>query len=222
MSPHQQPFGLEAAKSLIRANTRATPVPGLEPLALWQADELTPIWEATEADLERHRMGPPFWAFAWAGGQAVARLLRDDPARVAGRRVLDLACGSGLLAVAARRLGAAEAAANDVDPFCEAAVALNAELNDVSVRWLGGDLFSAGPPAFDVILAGDVFYEQEMARRFLAYLQAARAAGADVLVGDPGRTYFPRDAFRRVAEYDVATTTEIESMTLKTARVWTL
>jgi predicted nicotinamide N-methyase len=209
-------------EAVIRANTRPKVVPGLEPLQLWQADELTPLWEATEADLQARRMGPPFWAFPWAGGQAVCRYLLATPELVEGRSVLDLAAGSGMIAILAAKLGAARAAANDIDPYCEAAVALNANLNGVQVDWLAGDLLGRAPPAFDVIVAGDVFYEAEMAKRFLAFLQDAHAAGALVLVGDPGRTYFPRSAFTQVAEYEVATTREIESMTIKTARVWRL
>lgn len=206
---------------IIRANTQPRPVAGLG-LSIWTADELTPLWEATEADLERHRMGPPFWAFPWAGGQAVSRYILENPQVVAGRSVLDLAAGSGLVALAAMKAGAASATANDIDPFCEPAVALNAGLNGVTVGWLGGDLLGAAPPAFDVLTAGDVFYEKEMARRFLAFLEAAHGAGIDVIVGDPGRTYFPRDSFRLVAEYDIETTTEIESMPVKSARVWRL
>ena len=219
-------FDLPEAVAFIRSHTRAAPVPGLEPIRLWTADELTPIWEATEADLARHRIDPPFWAFPWAGGQAVARYLLDHPETVRDKRVLDLACGSGLLAIAALRAGAASVLANDIDPMCEAAVAANADLNNVMIQWSGADLL-AGPASdiaadIDVVLAGDVFYEQQMAKRFLAFLQRMRAAGASVIVGDPGRLYFPRDAFRQLAEYDVTTTTEIENNPVKAARVWTL
>lgn len=208
-------------EDIIRANTRPRPVAGLG-LSIWTADQLTPLWEATEADLERHRMGPPFWAFPWAGGQAVSRYLLENPGLVAGRSVLDLAAGSGLVALAAMKAGAASAAANDIDPFCEPAVRLNAELNGLPVQWLGGDLLGSPPPAFDVLAAGDVFYEKEMARRFLAFLEAAHEQGVSVIVGDPGRTYFPRDSFRLAAEYEIETTTEIESMPIKSARVWRL
>lgn len=208
-------------EAIIRANTRPKPVGALG-LSIWTADELTPLWEATEGDLERHRMGPPFWAFPWAGGQAVSRYILENREIVAGRRVLDLAAGSGLVALAAMRAGASAAVANDIDPFCEPAVALNADLNGLAVGWLGGDLLGAPPPAFDVITAGDVFYEKEMARRFLGFLEAAYERGVHVIVGDPGRTYFPRDSFRLLAEYDIETTTEIESMPIKSARVWGL
>jgi predicted nicotinamide N-methyase len=212
---------LISRKAFIRANTRIAGVPGL-PIRIYTADELTPIWEATEKDLEKHNIAPPFWAFPWAGGQALARHVLEHPELVAGKVVLDLASGSGLVAIAAAKAGAAIVEANDIDPMCEAAVAVNAELNGVSVEYLGNDLLGADPPEADVILAADVFYEEGPARRFLAFLQKAHAAGIAILAGDPGRTYFPRDAFRLVAEYDVETSTEIENKQVKAARVWEL
>jgi len=213
---------LQQREDFIRANTRPIAVPGLDGLRIYTADELTPIWEATEKDLERHNIAPPFWAFPWAGGQALARHVLDRPESVRGRRVLDLASGSGLVAIAAAKAGAAQVSANDIDPMCEAAIAANAALNGVTVSYLGGDLLDAEPPEVDVILAADVFYEQTPAKRFLAFLQRAHAVGTIVFAGDPGRTYFPRDVFTPVAEYDVVTSTEIENAPVKTARVWTL
>ncbi len=212
---------LEEAKAFIRANTRIAPAPGL-PIRLYTADELTPIWEATEKDLAEVNIAPPFWAFPWAGGQALARYVLDHPETVRGKLVLDLASGSGLVAIAAALAGAAEVVANDIDPMCEAAVALNAELNGVAINYHGGNLLDGNPPDYDVILAADVFYEQTPARLFRAMLERCRANGSTILAGDPGRTYFPRDAFRQVAEYAVETTTEIENHPVKTARVWTL
>jgi len=212
---------LDEAKAFIRANTRAVSVPGL-PIRLYTADELTPIWEATEKDLAEANVAPPFWAFPWAGGQALARYVINNPDTVRGKLVLDLASGSGLVAVAAALAGAAQVVANDIDPMCEAAVALNAELNGVSIDYLGGNLLEVEPPDYDVILAADVFYEQTPARLFRAMLERAHANGSLILAGDPGRTYFPRDAFRQVAEYAVETTTEIENNPVKSARVWTL
>ncbi len=207
--------------AFIRTSTRIGAVPGL-PIRMHLADELTPIWEATEKDLAEANVAPPFWAFPWAGGQALARYVLDNPEIVRGKLVLDIACGSGLVGIAAALAGAAEVVANDIDPICEAAVALNAELNGVSISYAGGDLLHGDPPDFDVILAADVFYEQTPARLFRAMLARAHANGAAVFAGDPGRTYFPRDAFRQVAEYAVETTTEIENHPVKTARVWTL
>ena len=212
---------LAEAMAFIRANTRVTNAPGL-PIRLYTADELTPIWEATEKDLAEANVAPPFWAFPWAGGQALARYVLDHPETVRGKRVLDLASGSGLVAIAAALAGAAEVIANDIDPMCEAAVALNAELNHVSIAYLAGNLLDGDPPDFDVILAADVFYEQTPAKQFHAMLERCRANGSTILAGDPGRTYFPRDAFRQVAEYAVETTTEIENHPVKSARVWTL
>lgn len=209
----------EEAKALIRANTRPIQVAGL-PIRQWTADEITPIWEATEADLERQRMAPPFWAFPWAGGQAVSRWLLEHPKIVAGRCVLDLAAGGGLGAIAAALAGARPVTANDIDPLCEAAVALNSELNDVEVEWLGGDLLDFDPPRADVVLACDVFYEKAMAERFLTFLARCRDAGATVIVGDPGRTYFPRNAFRPLAAYSIPTTEELENAPFKVTRVW--
>jgi predicted nicotinamide N-methyase len=209
------------SRDIIRAHTRPIPVPNL-PITLWQADQLTPIWEATEADLDRHRMGPPFWAFAWAGGQAVARYLLERPETVAGATVLDLAAGSGLLAIAALKAGASSALANDIDPWCEPAIAMNAELNGVTIGWSGEDLLDAPLPQTDVILAGDVFYEEGMSRRFLDYFCRARRADIVVLAGDPGRTYFPRAAFTPLAEYDIEPVREIESANVTCTRVWRL
>ncbi len=207
--------------AFIRANTRAGDVPGL-PIRIHQADALTPIWEATEKDLAEANIAPPFWAFPWAGGQALARYVLDHPETVRGRRVIDLASGSGLVAIAAAMSGASQVIANDIDPMCEAAIAVNADLNGVSIGYLGGNLLEGGLPDADIILAADVFYEQTPARLFLAFLRRAHEAGVRVLAGDPGRTYFPRDAFQLVAEYDVETSTEIENKPVKQARVWTL
>src|SRR5262249_35202533 len=150
---------LASRTAFIRANTRIAPVPGL-PIRVHTADELTPIWEATEKDLEKHSIAPPFWAFPWAGGQALAHYVLDHPETVRGKVVLDLASGSGLVAIAAAKAGAAVVIANDIDPMCEAAVAANAELNTVSIEYLGADLLGAGPADADVILAADVFYEE--------------------------------------------------------------
>jgi predicted nicotinamide N-methyase len=212
---------LATRMAFIRANTRVVSVSNL-PLRIYTADELTPLWEATEKDLARHNVSPPFWAFPWAGGQALARYILDHPETVRGKRALDLASGSGLVAIAAALAGAAEVTANDIDPMCEAAVAINAELNGVTISFTGGNLLDEAPPDVDVILAADVFYEQRPAQMFRAFLERAHAVGIAVFAGDPGRTYFPRDAFCQSAEYSVETTTEIENHPVQTARVWTL
>jgi predicted nicotinamide N-methyase len=217
-------ISLAERKAFISAKTRIAGVPGL-PIRIYTADELTPIWEATEKDLEKHNIAPPFWAFPWAGGQALAHHLLDHPETVRGKVVLDLASGSGLVAIAAAKAGAAAVIANDIDPMCEAAVAVNAQLNGVDIDYLGDDLLGVAIddlPGADVILAADVFYEETPAKRFLEFLQRARADGVEIFAGDPGRTYFPRNAFRQLAEYSVETSTEIENKPVKTARVWTL
>jgi predicted nicotinamide N-methyase len=213
---------LDDAKAFVQTNTRPVTIKRLAPIRIFQADELTPIWQATQDDLDADQVAPPFWAFAWAGGQGVARYLLEHREWIAGRRVLDLASGSGLVAIAAALAGASDVRANDIDPMCEAAIALNAELNGVDVTFVGGDLLGGPTPDVDVILAGDVFYEQGMGARFHAFLLDARLAGVDVLVGDPGRAYVPRTGLELVGEYAVETSMEIENATTKTARVWRL
>ena len=208
--------------AFILANTRLQPVPHAPEISLWLADEVTPIWRLTEEELGQMGLPPPFWAFAWAGGQGLARWLLDNPAEVAGKRVLDLAAGSGLVGIAAMQAGAASVLCADIDPFCGAAVALNAAANGVSLDFTDADLLDAPPPDVDVICAGDVFYEQPMAGRVLAWLSAAAGRGVRVLVGDPLRTYFPKQGFERLAEYAVSTTRELEDDAVKRTRVWTL
>lgn len=214
-------------KVFIRANTRLAPVVGLcsgnrAELLIWQADEIAPIWSATEADLARQGLDPPFWAFPWAGGQAVARLILERPQLVKGKRVLDIAAGSGMIAIAAAMSGATSVVANDIDPLCEAATALNAKANGVKIGWIDGDLLHGPPPNVDVILAGDIFYQKQMAERFLDWLARAAAQGADVYAGDPGRAYAPQGGAAPIAEYDIETTADLESVTLRRSRVWKL
>lgn len=208
--------------AFILANTRLQPVQHAPEISLWLADEVTPIWRLTEEELGEMGLPPPFWAFAWAGGQGLARWLLDNPAEVAGKRVLDLAAGSGLVGIAAIRAGAASALCADIDPFCAAAVALNARANGVTLAFTDTDLLEGAPPDFEVICAGDVFYEQPMAGRILAWLTEAARRGTRVLVGDPLRTYFPKQGFDLLAEYAVPTTRELEDDAVKRTRVWTL
>jgi predicted nicotinamide N-methyase len=213
---------LAARRAFILANTRLQAPPHTPELRLHLADEITPIWRLTEEELGRIGLPPPFWAFAWAGGQALARWLLDNPDEVAGKRVVDFATGSGLVAIAAMKAGAARALAADIDAFCAAAVALNAEANGVAVAFTGADLLDAAPPAADTILAGDIFYESPLAERVTAWLGEARAAGARVLVGDPGRSYFPKRGLVQLAEYRVPTTRELEDAEIKRTGVWAL
>ncbi|MDB5497618.1 MAG: ribosomal protein methyltransferase [Phenylobacterium sp.] len=213
----------QGRRAFIRANTRLQRPPHTPEIALHLADEITPIWKLTEEALEEIGLPPPFWAFAWAGGQALARYLIDTPEAVAGRRVVDFASGSGIVGIAAMLAGASEALCADIDPYCEAALAENAQANGVACRFTGDDLLDAPAPAWaDVILAGDICYERPLAERVMAWLGAARDVGATVLIGDPGRSYFPRSGLVKLAEYQVPTTRELEDMAVKKTAVWTL
>jgi predicted nicotinamide N-methyase len=214
----------EELETFIRARTAPAPVPLIPELRLWQATEVTPLWQATAAELAGWDTSP-YWAFPWAGGQALARHVLDDPALVRGRRVFDLATGSGLVAIAAARAGAARVIACDTDPFAEAAVRLNAELNGVRLEFRGADPLGAPLEGFDVVLAGDVFYEEPLASRAYAWLAALAAGGARVLAGDPGRLYSPRrgragGGISDRAEYDVPAAGDVESRPV--LRTWVL
>ncbi|HEV2533716.1 methyltransferase [Phenylobacterium sp.] len=211
----------EDRRAFILANTSLEHPPHTPDLRLHLASEVTPIWKLTEEALAGIGLPPPFWAFAWAGGQALARYVIDHPQVVAGRGVVDFAAGSGIVAIAAARAGAARVLAADIDPFCGAAVALNAEANGVQIEFTAHDLLDAPPPAWaDVILAGDICYEKPLAERVMGWLKAARSAGAMVLIGDPGRSYFPRVGLTKLAEYQVRTTRELEDMEVKKTAVW--
>src|SRR5262245_8577189 len=212
-------------KAFIRANTRLKPVPLVPEIALHVAEESVPIWQKTEEELNEMGLPPPYWAFAWAGGQALARYVLDHPAEVAGKRVLDLAAGSGLVAIAAAMAGAAPVIAADIDAFTEPAIALNAQANDVYIEILTQDLLDRPAPLeprYDTILVGDLFYERDTAKRALAFLDRNAAAGSRVLIGDPGRTYLPNDRLARLAEYSVPVTRELEDMEIKRTSVWEL
>lgn len=213
---------LEGRRAFIRENTRLQAPPHTPELQLHLADEITPIWKLTEEALEEIGLPPPFWAFAWAGGQALARYILDHPEIVASKRVIDFATGSGIVAVAAMKAGAASVLAADIDVFCEAAVGLNAEANGVEIAFTDQNLLTAPPPEAEVLLAGDICYERPMAEAVMAWLGQGRTAGASVLIGDPGRTYFPKDGLEKLAEYQVPTTRELEDLAVKRTSVWTL
>ncbi|TCS13232.1 methyltransferase [Caulobacter sp. BK020] len=214
---------LAGRRAFILENTRLQAPPHTPELRLRLADEITPIWKLTEEALAEIGLPPPFWAFAWAGGQALARYVLDHPEVVAGKRVIDFASGSGLVAIAAMKAGAASVLAADIDVFCEAAIGLNAEANGVEVAFTEANLLDAAPPSSaEVLLAGDICYERPMAEAVMAWLVQGRAAGANVLIGDPGRTYFPKDGLVKLAEYQVPTTRELEDMAVKRTSVWTL
>lgn len=208
--------------AFVLANTRLQPVPHAPEISLHLADEVTPIWRLTEEELGEMGLPPPFWAFAWAGGQALARYLLDHPQEVVGKRVLDFAAGSGLVGIAAMKAGAASALCADIDPFCAAAVQANAAANGVALDFTADDLLDGPPPPADLICAGDVCYEKPMTDRVLAWLARARATGVRVLIGDPGRAYFPREGLTFVAEYRIPTTRELEDLEIKRSAVWAL
>lgn len=211
--------------AFIRANTRVRPVPLVPEISLHLADEAVPLWQKTEEELAAIGLPPPFWAFAWAGGQALARYLLDHPGEVVGRRVLDLGSGSGLVAIAAAQAGAASVIAADIDGFAESAIALNAQVNGVHVEHLGVDLL-AGPifqsQRYGTVLAGDLFYERDTAERVLAFLQHGAAAGIRVLIGDPGRAYLPKQHLVRLADYSVPVTRDLEDSEIKRTAVFAL
>ncbi|MDZ4373478.1 MAG: methyltransferase [Phenylobacterium sp.] len=210
-------------RQFILDNTRLQQPPHTPELTLHLADEVTPIWRLTEEALEAIGLPPPFWAFAWAGGQALARYILDQPSVVAGKAVVDFASGSGIVGIAAMKAGATRLLAADIDGFCGAALTLNAEVNGVACEYTDTDLLDAPPPAWaEVILAGDICYEKPLADRVMSWLGQARAAGATVLIGDPGRSYFPRQGLTKLAEYQVKTTRELEDQEVKKTAVWTL
>jgi predicted nicotinamide N-methyase len=204
----------------IKANTRLLPVPLVPEVQLHLAEESLAIWRRTEEELGRMNVPPPWWAFAWAGGQALARYLLDNPALAAGRNVLDLGAGSGLAGIAASKAGAAGVLAADTDAFAVAAITLNATANAVTLEATGDDLLATKSPRCDLILVGDLFYERPLAQRVLAFLETACSQGAAVLVGDPRRSYFPRERFRQIAEYAVPVTRDLEDMEIKRTAVW--
>ncbi len=189
-------------------------------IKLHLAEESVPIWQKTEEELGQMNVPPPYWAFAWAGGQALARYILDNPATCRGLSVLDLGSGSGLTAIAARKAGARTVIAADIDDLALAAVHLNAGANSVTVETTSEDLLAAAPGPFDVVLVGDLFYERQLADRVLAYIEQARALGATILIGDPQRNYFPLRRFTAVADYQVPVTRELEDQVIKRTSIW--
>lgn len=207
--------------AFIRENTRLLAPPLVPEILLHLAEESLPIWRKTEEELGEMNVPPPYWAFAWAGGQALARYLIDTPELVRGKRVVDLGTGSGLTAIAAMKAGAAQTLAADVDRVSLAATALNAQANGVTVACTSVDLLAAPPsPDIDVLLVGDLYYERPLAERVTTYIDAANKHGAVVLIGDPGRSYFPRGRYTRMADYRVPVTRELEDTEIKNTAVW--
>jgi predicted nicotinamide N-methyase len=188
-------------------------------ISLHVADEATALWKKTEDELGEIGLPPPFWAFAWAGGQALARYIVDHPQVVSGRTVLDFASGSGLVAIAAALSGAKQVTAVDIDRFAAAAIAVNARANRVAITVQRRNLVGQDE-GWDVVLAGDVCYERDMATAVTGWLETLAARGATVLIGDPGRSYLPKDRLVSLAVYEVPTTRELEDIEVKRTRVW--
>ena len=208
------------AAGFIRANTAVATAPLVPEIRLHLATAITPIWQASEAWRQQANIEPPFWAFAWPGGQALARHVLDHPDAVRGKRVLDFAAGCGIAAIACARAGAAEVEAAEIDPLACAAAALNAGLNGAAVRALAEDVVGQAG-RWDLILCGDVCYEAPMTRHILPWLRRM-AAGCEVWVADPGRAYLPRDGMQHLGAYDVPTSLELEDRTRRTTVLYRL
>jgi predicted nicotinamide N-methyase len=203
----------------ILGNTSVMAPPHVPEIRLHLADEAHDLWLKTEEELEAIGLPPPFWAFAWAGGQGLARYILDHPASVAGKRVVDFASGSGLVAIAAANAGAASVLAADIDPWTETAIELNSRLNDVTLDFSGADLIGTALDA-DILLAGDVFYDKGFADRLIPWFVDLTRAGATIIVGDPGRAYCPRDRMHPLATYQVPVTRALEDAEVKKTTVW--
>lgn len=207
--------------AFVRANTALLAPPLVPEVRLHLATELVPIWRSTEEELGEMGVPPPYWAFAWAGGQALARWVLDNPCQVRGKTVLDFGSGSGLIAIAAAKAGGADVIAADIDSFAAAAISLNAEANGVAVEITTRDVVGE-IAAWQVIVVGDMCYERPLAERVLAWLRVLGERGADVFLGDPGRSYFPKTGVERVAIYSVRTTRELEDREIRETGVYRL
>lgn len=204
--------------AFVLAQTRLAPVPLVPEIRLHQADEATDLWKLTEAELGDSGLPPPFWAFAWAGGRGLARHVLDHPELARGRRIVDFASGSGLVAIAAALAGAADVVAVDIDPFAVAAIRLNAAASGVSVAPRLADIIGERPDA-DLLLAGDIFYDRRFAARVLPWLRELAGGGMTVLVGDPGRAYRPTAGVLRLGDYDVPVEAALEDAAVKRVEI---
>jgi predicted nicotinamide N-methyase len=206
-------------RRFILDNTGLIAPPHVPEIRLHLAGEAHELWHRSEAELDAIGLPPPYWAFAWAGGQALARFILDAPERVAGRKVLDFASGSGLVGIAAARAGAKAVTAVDIDPFSASAIALNAALNQVALIVEQKDPIG-DDGGWDVVLAGDVFYERPLAEALQPWFRRLRQRGAEILIGDPGRAYLPQPDLERLATYRVAVTRALEDADVKHTTVW--
>jgi predicted nicotinamide N-methyase len=215
---------IDAARrtAFVVSNTQLMPVPLVPEVSLHLAHEAMPIWRKSEEELGEMGVPPPFWAFAWAGGQALARYVLDTPEIVAGKQVVDLASGSGLVGIAAMKAGASNVLAADIDVFSIEAIKLNASANSVALKVSGENLLCFDVPDCDVVLVGDLFYERELAERLMDWLVQAQVRGIHVLIGDPGRSYLPREKLVACATYEVPVTRELEDAEIKKTSVWRL
>ena len=214
-----------AAPAIMRTGTQLGPVPLVPEIRLHQADDPISLWQRIELTSGRTGLDPPFWAFAWAGGQALARYLLDHPETARGRHAIDVASGSGLVAIAAARAGAAAVTAYDTDPLATAAIGVNADANGVTVLAVCADVLGEdGPPVpgADLVLAADAFYERDLAGQVMRFLERSHARGAAVLAGDFGRAYLPRARLTPVASYDVPGLGVLEGTDTKRTTVWSL
>ena len=198
-------------------------MPLVPEISIYVADEAVPLWHKTEEEIGEQGLPPPFWAFAWAGGQALARHVLDHPRIVRGKSVLDLASGSGLVGIAAIKAGAAAVSVADIDEFALSAARLNASHNNVTLATVACDLLDGeNHLRWDVILAGDIFYERDTASRAFDFLNRNAALGAAVLIGDPGRSYLPREKLHKISDYSVPVTRDLEDTEIKQTAVWML
>jgi len=200
-------------------NTRLRSIPLVPEISLYLADEAVALWQKTEEELSQDGLPPPFWAFAWAGGQALARHIIDNRSVVEGKRVLDFAAGSGLVGIAATKCNAKYVDACEIDEFAIAAIELNAEANNANIHTTGEDLIGRDD-GWDVVLAADVCYERAMAMRVFDWLAALSRRGTKILIGDPGRTYLPKGKLELIVEYRVPVTRELEDGEIKKTGVW--
>lgn len=204
----------------VRRNTALHEPPLVPEVKLHLASEIVPIWQMTEEELEKSGLPPPFWAFAWAGGQALSRYILDNPHIVSGKDVLDFGAGSGLIGVSAAKAGAKSVLSADIDNFAVEAIMLNAEANGVEIDATAEDLVGVENRGWQVILVGDMCYERPLAERIEVWLRRLASEGAVVLIGDPGRTYLPKTGLRKLVSYAVMTTRELEDTDVRNTSVW--